>query len=447
MVVVQGFLGTFDIGVISGAMRELPLIAARGDDAEKKRVHSTTLWSTVIYNSLVAVCAVWYVYWHRGQYATAEIAAAYAGIAVFLMSCFYTVYSTFFITSQAFVLLSRISIVCAFIDCVSFVVCAWFWGLYGLIGISVVSSVLRGVLVMLAGRAIDLHTDMKISLRSLKRLLSFGFFVRIVDYPNALFNLVSVIWVTKFMNVESLALFSMAKGFSLQVSDMSTKVGSVYTVRFLEQVGSGVPGEVIGRQLKQYLLFQLVVIIPVLCWAAFTGLTFIVNSFIPKYAGANESFLILVISSFFYVLNSGLTNPWMAEKKLLKRGMANVFGLLAMVGTVAVTWFMFKETTIKGVACSAVAGSYLYFVYMVIAVGKNYWSTEECIGIVLSVTAAALWTFAVLYSGFFFMDKDTHGFMTNLKITARTGFLTFVAMIPLVLYGIKRSRVLGGWQR
>ncbi|MFH2011570.1 MAG: hypothetical protein ABIJ37_02510 [Pseudomonadota bacterium] len=445
MTVVQGFLGTFDLGVIAGATRELPLIGARGDNTEKKRIYSTTLWFTVIQNCIVALFAVWYVRWHHSQYSTTEITVAFAGIAVFLISSFYTVYSTFFITSQAFVLLSRILIAFAVIDCIGFVVFAWFWSLPGLIIISIVSVILRGAVFIFLGRLINLQTKVKISLRSLKRLLSFGFFLRIVDYPNALFNMVSILWVTKFTNVEALALFSLARGFSMQVNDISTRVGSVYTMRFLEQVGSGISREVIGRQMKQYLLFQLMVIIPALCWVAFIGLTFIVNSFIPKYAGANESFLILIISSFFYVLNSGLTNPWMAEKKLLNRGMANVFGLLAMVGAIAVTWFIFKGTTIRDVAYASVAGSYLYFVYMVIAVGKSYWSMKERIGVVFSVTAAALWTFGVLYAGFIFMDKDAQGFIANFEAMFPTAFLSLIAMFLLVLYGVKKSRIMGGW--
>lgn len=441
MTVVQGFLNTFDIGVISGATRELPIVEARGERAEKEKIQSTTLWVMVLQNIVISVAAVCYVYWHRGEYATGEIIAASAGIGVFLLSSIYIIYGTFITTSQSFVLLGKLSLICAIFDTAGFIVCTHIWGLYGLLTVSVVSVVIRSAFFLFGGRWIGVRIRPEILLGTLKSLLSFGFFVRIVDYPNALFSMLSILWVTKFMNVEALALFSMARGFALQAVDISARVGTVYAMQFLQQVGAGTPKDVIGKQLKKYLFFQLLVIVPLLSWAALFGLTFIVNHFTPQYAAANETFLIMLLSGFFYVLNSGLTNLWMAEKQLIRRGAANLFGLFAMAGSITVQWFILDRRTINDIAWASVAGSYLYFVYMVIAVGKNYWGNRECLDIIVSVTAVALWTFCMLYIGFKYSGSDAHSLVSAVGRFLLVSALSFAGLLPAVFFGVKKSRI------
>jgi O-antigen/teichoic acid export membrane protein len=445
MMVVQNFLGTLDLGTVSGAARELPILGAKGDFGEKLRVYSASLWFTLIQNSIVSLFAVWYIYWHRGQYPDAEIIAACVGIVIFLISSFYTVYSAFFLTAQQFIRFSQISLVCAIFDTVGFVLSSYLWGLAGLLSISIVSVVLKSGVLIFSGKFVGLRVRMQLPLDTLKRLLSFGFFLRVVDYPYALFSMAAILWITRFMSVEALAFFSMASGFAMQVADMSARAGTVYTMRFLGQIGSGTPRDVIGKQMKQYLLVQLLVILPFLSWAAFIALTFITNTIIPKYSTANEPFLILLLGGFFYVLNSGLTNPWMAEKKLMQRGMANLFGLFVMAGAIAIQWFVLHRQSISDVAYASVLGSYLYFVYMVVAVGKSYWGLSESFKVILSVTIAAAWTFCVLSTGFVFIGKGSQGFMANIKIMLQVGSLTLIAITPLLFYGVKISRIRGGW--
>lgn len=248
------------------------------------------------------------------------------------------------------------------------------------------------------------------------------------------------------MNIEALALFSMARGFSLQVSDISTRIGTVYSMRFLEQVGRGISKSIIAKQMKQYLLFQLLVVIPLLSWAAYIILPFIVNNFIPKYSESNEAFLILLITGFFYVLNSGLTNPWIMEKKLINRGLANLFGLAGMTVAIAVQWFIFHKQTINDIAYATAAGYFLYFVYMVIAVGKDFWRWRECAEIIISVTIGAIWLLLILSTSYTFITKNA-GFIINLKTTLLSGGWTLIAILPVPLYGLKRSKILKGWSQ
>ena len=444
--VVQGFIGTFDLGCIAGASRELPIMTGRKDQEEENKIRSTTLWFTFFQNIVIGIFALLYVWWNRANYVSWEITAVFVAIIIFVILSFQSTYMTFFSAAQAFVPLSKLLLVSSIIEGISFPLCAYVWGLSGIMVMAIITACLTCGLFFLYGRLYNLYLRRRIFWNVLKRLLSFGFFLRLIDYPNALFSMASILWVTKLMNITDLALFSMARGFFLQVTDISARVGTVYTMRFLEQAGSETPRHLIARQLIQFLLFQLLVIVPVLYWSASIALPFIIRNFIPKYSDANQAISILLTCVFFYVLNSGLTNPWVLEKRLVARGIANIIGLTMMVIALAIPWFILGKRTINDVAYATVAGYFLYFVYMVIAVGKDIWRPVECIEIILSVTIAAGWTSLLLHLGHSSIQGHA-GFGEDLRATLFMGGWTFFGLLPVTLYGLKRSQILKGWRQ
>lgn len=444
--VVQGFIAAYDLGSGAGATRELPLAHGRGDAPEETRIRSTTLWFTLLQNIVVSAVACGYIYWNQSNYAQEETKAAYVAIIIFLVMSFQTCYTAFYSGAQKFVPFSVLLLIGAIIEGVSFPLCAYKWGLDGIMAMAVISTCVKVVLFVIVGQATGIRIQFRLLKNVLKRLLSFGFFLRVVDFPGAYFTLANILWVTKFMSIEALAIFSLSRGFSLQVADVSTRIGTVYTMRFLGQAGSGTPRHVIAGQMKQFLLFQLLVTVPAISWAAAVVVPFIVRNFIPDYAGANEPFIVLLTCGFFFVLNSGLTNPWVLEKKLKARGFANVVGLTTMVAALAVPWFAFGRNTILDVAYSSVAGYFIYFVYMVMAVGKDYWKLRERIEIILSVSLAAGWTYFILRSGYATTAGDV-GLTASIRSTLVMACWSLAAILPIPLYGIMRSGFLKGWYR
>ncbi|MDP3181675.1 MAG: hypothetical protein Q8M54_02515 [Desulfobaccales bacterium] len=441
MTVVQRFIATFDLGCIAGANRELPIMRGKQDRQEEARIRSTTLWFTLLQNIAVSLFASLYIWWHRANYVTWEIIAATVAIITFIIATFQSVYSTFFSGAQAFVPLSKVILIGSLLEGLLFPLGAYIWGLGGLMAMSIVSTVIRAWLFFFSSQALQISIHFKVFKDVLRRLLSFGFFLRLVDYPNALFSLASILWVTKFMTKQDLALFSMAAAFFLQVTDLTTRVGVVYSMRFLEQGGSDTPRQAMALQLKQYLFMQLLVAVPLLSWAAGVWLPFVVRTFLPKYTAAIPSIIVLLMCNYFYVLNSGLTNPWVLEKRLIARGIANLAGLLMMGSSLAVFWFLLGRRTITDLAYATLIGNSLYFIYMVIAVGKDLWRLSECLEIILAVTCAAGWTLLVLQTGYASVSPPA-GWLTNLKYTLFMGGWTLAAILLVPAYGLKRSQLL-----
>jgi O-antigen/teichoic acid export membrane protein len=443
MTVVQRFIATFDLGCIAGASRELPIMRGKQDPQEEARIRSTTMWFTLLQNIVISILASLYIWWNRANYVPWEIIAASVAIITFIITSFNLAYMTFFSGAQAFVPLSKVILVGSLFEGLLFPLGAYLWGLGGLMAMSILSTIFRAWLFFFSSQALQMSIHFKVFKDVLRRLLSFGFFLRVVDYPNALFSLASILWVTKFMTKEELALFSMSTAFFLQVTDLTTRVGVVYGMRFLEQGGSDTPREAMALQLKQYLFMQLLVAVPLLSWVAGVWLPFIVNSFIPKYSAAIPSILVLLMCNYFYVLNSGLTNPWILEKRLVARGIANLVGLLVMGLSLAVCWFLLDRRTITDLAYATLSGHFLYFLYMVIAVGKDMWQFHECAEVILTVTLAAGWTLFILQTGYNSLAQYGE-FLAHLKNTLFMGGWTLVAILLVPAYGLKRSQLLTG---
>jgi len=435
VVVVQGFLSTFDLGCVAGATRELPIMRGKNNNEEERKIHSTTLGFTLLQSIIIGTLSICYVYWNRFTYVPWDLRAAIVGIIIFIINNFQLSYTCFFSGAQAFVPLGKVSIWGAIADAITLPLGAYYAGLSGLMGMAILNNFLRTSLFVFFSRELNISLQLTIYGNVLRRLLSFGFFLRLVDYPNALFSMAAVLWVTEFMTKTDLALFSMSMAFFLQLADLSSKAGVVYSMRYLEQGGRQVPRSVMANQLKQYLIVQLLVVVPLLSWAAGVFLPVVIKNFTPKYTQAIPALLVLLICNYFYVINSGLTNPWVLEKRLIARGLANLSGLLLMILALSVSWFILHKQTIIDLAFATLIGYFLYFNYMVVAVGKDMWRRREGVEIILSVSIAAGWTLFILHAGL--QSVANYSIFTDyLKNLLFMGAWTLLAILIVPIYAL-----------
>ena len=186
---------------------------------------------------------------------------------------------------------------------------------------------------------------------------------------------------------------------------------------------------------------QLLVAVPLVTWAGTLGLPLLVRQLIPKYAHANDAIVVLLLGNFFIVINSGLTMPWFIKKQLLARGISNVVGLSGMVLSLVICWFLFQEHSLSAIAYASLAGYVIYFTYMVFAVGRELWGLRRSLEIYLYVLVSALWTGYVLIKGSTYIDRDIT-LAADLRQTFEIGCYTLIAIIPVVLIGLKKSMIM-----
>ena len=141
--VIQGLMGTFDLGCSAGAIRELPIISGKGNWEEETKIRSTTLWFTFFQNIIISLFACGYVTWNFNSYGSWEIIAASVAVLMFIINGFYLSYVTFFSGALAFVPLSKVLLLSSIIEGVLFPASAYYCGLKGLMSIAVISSVFK----------------------------------------------------------------------------------------------------------------------------------------------------------------------------------------------------------------------------------------------------------------------------------------------------------------
>lgn len=437
--VVQGVLAAFDFGVIAGANRELPIIHGKGDRQEETKIRSATLWSTFAQRAVVSLGALLYLWYIHPGYGHWELVASYVAIALFFVGTLDAVYNVFFSAAQSFSGLSKVLLATRVLEGLTFPLAAYYFSLNGLFVAAVICACLKAAIFLFFGRLSHYHVKPSINLRVLKSLLAFGLSLRAVDFPYSFFTMASVLWVTKFMGIEELAIFSMARGFALQVYDISIQIGVVFAMRFLAKSGSDVSKETIGRDLKRYLYFQLLVLVPLLAWAASVVLPLMVGLFIPKYRPGIPALVIMLANGFFYVTNSGLTNQWIYRKALVKRGFSNLVALAIMLVTLAVFWYGLDLRSVEAVAGATVIGYALYFIYMVVMVGREFWRLREVFEVAALVCLAAAWTLGVLW-----YSINLHGqaqdIMDTLVMTSQKSALGLLALSPVVAVGLFNSK-------
>lgn len=225
------------------------------------------------------------------------------------------------------------------------------------------------------------------------------------------------------------------------MSEITVRIGEVFRTRLLYQFGNDTPWDIIAVKIRQFLFAQLIVAVPLTTWAGALALPFLVRQLIPKYAFANDAIVALLIGNFFIVINSGLTNPWFIQKKLLARGISNIAGLSGMILSLTFSWFVFEKHNITDIAYASIIGYFIYFTYMVFAVGRGLWGLRGLLEIYLYVLIAALWTGYVLIKGGTYIDGDMT-FLADLKQTFKIGCYTLIGIIPVVLIGLKKSKII-----
>jgi len=193
-------------------------------------------------------------------------------------------------------------------------------------------------------------------------------------------------------------------------------------------------------QLRQFLLVQLLVVMPLMCVAAGIVLPFVISHFVASYAPAIPVLLTLLIVGYFHGVNAGLQTPWFMERRLHAIGVANAVGVIAMAASLAISWFVLERHSLEAVANAVVVAYALYFCYMVIAVGSELWPLPQRVEIVVVVAAAAMWTRWVLETGQAGLGAPGHWTADAAGAIGMT--LRSLALIaPVPIYGILRSRV------
>ena len=429
--VIGGFLITLDLGISSAAARDLPILRGQKDIKNELISRSTVLWFSVFQSIIVIIFFLVYIKYFDTSYSSLTITIV--SIILFCSSII-TPYEIFLRSAQKYSSLSIIIILLGVVEFIFYLIPSYFFGINGLLFGVVFSLIIKVISITFISIKNKITTKFNFSIRKIKKFLKFGFPLKLVDYPMQYMVIMDLLWVTKFMDLKSLAIYTTANLFFKQSNQLSNTIGVVFETRIIKHYGKHESWEKISELIKSYIFFQLITIVPIIICLCSIAIPFIIRQFLPNYSDANEAIIYLLISNFFIVINSGMTIPWFIKKKILNRGISNLIGLIVIIISLSIFWFLFDKQSLASVAISVTLGYFFYFIYMLIAVGRELWSTKEIIKILFTTLFASIWTSIIIIYANSLMIGDLK-FFDDLLRTLFIGLKSIICLSPIIGLG------------
>jgi len=159
----------------------------------------------------------------------------------------------------------------------------------------------------------------------------------------------------------------------------------------------------------------------------------------PKYALSIEPLILLLAGNFFIVVNSGLTIPWFINKQIKARGISNIFGLLISITFLTFFWFILEQRNLNSVAIAMTLGNVFHFIYMLIIVGNQIWTSKQEFSILIVILICAGWTSLVVFSALYYFKPELN-FMDDLLQTLKVSGIVLLLIAPIIIVGLKLSK-------
>lgn len=436
--VILGFVLVFDTGASAAASRDLPILRGKNDIVNESLMRASVFWFTIVQSIIVGLGTILYALFYISEYSSLEIIGFFIVAILLVISAVTNSFDIFYRSAQDYLSLSKIVFLMGFVEAVTYVFGAYLGGIYGLLAGVVIAALLKLIVSVFIGNKKGITIKIEFSFPMLKKLLAFGFPLRLVDYPMQYMVMADLLWVTKFMDLGSLAIYTTAQLFFKQSNQVCSTFGSVFETRIIQHFGKYNSWEQIAQILRKYLYLQLLVVVPVLIWACATFIPFIIRQFLPEYVSACGPIVYLMLGNFFIVTNSGLTIPWFIKGKLISRGLANCIGLISTFLMLGFFWFVLKNHNLSSIVISVISGYMAYFIYLLIFVGRELYSIAEIVRTLIIVLLAALWIGIIIVLGFSY-TVEGQIFSRDLFRTAIIGTITFVGIFPVVIVGYKLS--------
>lgn len=433
--VVLGFISVFDMGASAAASRELPILRGKNDSANESLMRATVLWFTIGQSVLVALGTILYALFFNTEYFSLGFIGFVIVVILLIIGSVVNSYDIFLRCSQKYIGLSKIILIMGVFEALAFISGAYLGGINGLLIGVVISALFKLILTLFIGYKNGIILELDFSFVQIKKLLSYGFPLRLIDYPMQYMVMADLLWVAKFMDIASLAVYTTAQIFFKQSNQISISIGSVFETRIIQYFGKHNSWKKIGDLIKNYMYLQLLVFVPILVCLCATFIPLVIRQLLPKYQDASEAIIYLLLANFFIVINSGLTIPWFTKKKLISRGKSNLFGLLVMIFSLSFFWFVLEIQKLSSIAISVTLTYLLYFIYMLIMVGKELWPTKEIIKILLIILIGAIWTSLVVVIGNSY-SIDGLNIYNDIARSIIICLISLIGISPIFIFGL-----------
>src|ERR1043166_4921168 len=436
--VIQTFTSSFDPGVNEAAAVELPVLHGASHRQGESKVRATVLYSNLAFSLILAGGIFIYLGIHRNDFDKYRILAV---IVAALMVILFSVSSSLITIhqgNQSYVSLSKASFYYALLYALLVSLGAYLNGIIGVLIAGAISYFIQSVLLYLYTRKERLHLERKWDANTFKRLLKFGLPLRLVEYPQTFFAFLDVFLITKFLGIASLAIYATARVFFVQTANIPAQLGNVFITRIFYLTGAKTNREILAEEMKTFLLIEYLIILPVLICSVCLAFSFLTNQFIPAYATSVPVIRVLIFAVYFVPQTTLVRNFWMLDKRLISLGVSNVAGLGAMLVSMLLILTL-RGFTLDSIALGSVVGYFIYYLYIMLTIGRELWGALGSIKLVLYAVVTVLVTKLILDTMPMVEQKDIR---YNLEQLLSNLLRSYLLLSPIIVYGAWRTRLI-----
>ena len=317
--VIVGFIGVIDLGANAAASRALPILHGRGDPKSERLYRGTIIWFNILQSFIIALGVLFYLFLEYATLSNIEVVGLLISPLLLLFSNLSASYIVILQSIQLFKTLSKINFIFSVFEACSFLVGIYFLEVKGLLIALILSSIIKLFLLIMASKKNKISTSFSMNLPILKRLLKFGVPLKLIDYPNRYMIMADLLWITKFMDTTSLAIYTTARLFFIQSTLISTSISTVFETRMVKIYGKDKSFKKIKKILKRFLFIQLLIVVPLVVIILSTIIPFFIRNVISKYESSSEIIIILLFSNFFLHCQQWSNNSMVYKKAISKK--------------------------------------------------------------------------------------------------------------------------------
>jgi O-antigen/teichoic acid export membrane protein len=373
--VIQNFVGIFDLGITQAAGRDLPLLRGAKQYEEEQTVRSTACWARLGQGLLFATGILVFSVLRNGHQETARLGPAMVAAILVVVLAWNDAITVFCQSAQCYFVLGRSIIATALISVLLLPVAARFGGVYGMMAAAVMVAIIQAVLLTWLARAADVRITLSCRWPVIRRLISFGLPLRLVDYPLALFMILDSLFVAHYGSASQLAIYATALMLFALASDIPARMGTVILSRVYTLSGGNIHRSQLASELRRYFFIQHTLFMPFLLVTLWWAVQFILPAFLPQYTSALGVAQVLLVGIYFMPSNTLIRNFWIIDKRLVALLISNLGGLAAgivalFIATKAGHW------QLSWIACAMVCSYAVHFVILLCSIGRSIWGSR-----------------------------------------------------------------------
>jgi len=257
--------------------------------------------------------------------------------------------------------------------------------------------------------------------------------LKAADYPLSLLAEIDALVVTRLFGLGPLAVYATSKMLVTQTVQATSWVALVLVTRINNLGVHAANRRQLASDIRRYLLVVDLVLLPLLIVALAAVAPPLVARLLPAYADSVRLLPVMLLTMYFVPQTTVVRNMWILDRRIVPLAVSNIVGLAAGVASIGIG-LMAWGFDLLVVAVGYFAGHVVYYGWIMATVGR------ETLGERGAAEAAAHAVFSCAYVAVVLLALDSNA--SGLIPVTLHGLAAVAALVPLLVYGLWRSRLI-----